>query len=69
MDYNDKFCVSCGFNLEKLLCPSCGGAVNDGDAFCSNCGAKLINELKCSSCGSKVEKGDKFCSVCGNKLN
>ncbi|WP_295620508.1 M48 family metallopeptidase [uncultured Methanobrevibacter sp.] len=69
VDYNDKFCVSCGFNLEKLLCPSCGGAVNDGDAFCSNCGAKLINELKCSSCGSKVEKGDKFCSVCGNKLN
>lgn len=43
------------------------GAENSGK-FCSECGAKKVEELICPNCKSKVEADDKFCEECGQKL-
>ena len=39
-DPSQRFCGSCGANLERL-CPSCGAINPVGFAFCGSCGASL----------------------------
>ena len=52
-------------------CPACGGALQQGDRFCEQCGARLIeNELlsgECHACGADAAAvdGDGSCTACG----
>lgn len=57
-------------------CKKCGAQLNNGDAFCIQCGAgvapQTVNENKvkhCSNCGVEISANESFCAVCGNKLN
>lgn len=53
-------------------CPNCGGDINNGSAFCSFCGAKIITETKgkvCPNCNASVDENDVFCNSCGKKLD
>jgi hypothetical protein len=49
-------------------CPSCGEHVNDLDAFCGGCGAKVERKPVCRSCGFEPSKPDVFCRRCGSKV-
>jgi len=53
-------------------CPSCGGEVPEGSAFCNQCGARLSARQAapaptptCKQCGAALAKGAKFCTHCG----
>lgn len=51
-----------------LACKRCGAPLDQGDAFCGICGARVELERVCASCGSKGRPGDAFCRKCGAKL-
>ncbi len=48
------------------VCSDCGGSLEAGSRFCSQCGAPV--EASCPSCGGQIRDGDLFCSSCGVKL-
>lgn len=67
---NSKFCLECGFKIEKLaedemICPVCSKKTNKGK-FCMECGAPLVS--KCANCGAELPNGAKFCLECGEKV-
>mgnify|MGYP001609558386 CR=1 FL=1 len=45
LEPSQKFCPSCGFNIEKKpkasICMKCYNIINQGDAFCGSCGIKV----------------------------
>lgn len=46
LEITDKFCTSCGKNVEEIktnstFCTSCNNPINVGDNFCDKCGAKV----------------------------
>jgi RNA polymerase subunit RPABC4/transcription elongation factor Spt4 len=52
-----------------LCCSNCGGIVEEGDEYCTNCGAYILAEgveVPCKVCGAPV-RGN-FCPKCGSKL-
>lgn len=55
-------------------CPKCGNIISEGELFCSNCGERLINELKdkdenvCPHCGKPRKSDGQFCVICGFKF-
>ncbi len=51
----DRQCAHCGFQLQQ------------GYAFCPNCGMNL-RTAECSACGQKVDTSWKTCAYCGSPL-
>jgi len=57
-------------------CERCGGELEKGALFCSNCGApvpkipeKLLEgKIKCSHCGALINSDNMFCIMCGERL-
>ncbi len=47
-------------------CRECDSLLENGDLFCSKCGAKV--QGTCSQCGNVVADGAAFCSRCGASL-
>jgi hypothetical protein len=47
----------------------CGGVRNEGDLFCTQCGARFQPEssasTNCPSCGNTLDESARFCSTCG----
>lgn len=59
-------------NTPMTDCPNCHAQVEQGKAYCSECGFQLIEKKKqfvCSACGEKLTAGVKFCPHCGRRLN
>ncbi|MBQ9015867.1 MAG: zinc ribbon domain-containing protein [Firmicutes bacterium] len=65
---------------EPFRCPSCGAELSEGDAFCAECGCRLIPEepkpaapeapaqIVCPSCGAVMGPAAKFCGRCGTRI-
>lgn len=51
-----------------MQCNKCGIVLNENAKFCSECGEKVIRELKCKQCGNKLKDNSKFCDQCGTKV-
>jgi pSer/pThr/pTyr-binding forkhead associated (FHA) protein len=57
-----------------MSCLQCGGALEDGAAFCQRCGAPVglpsegDSSLVCSGCGNRNPMGTNFCHACGRRL-
>lgn len=52
-----------------VVCEWCGEEVSKDTAFCSCCGAPIMDPekyVRCAHCGTPMEKAMKFCTVCGN---
>ncbi len=49
-----------------MICPRCEHANDDGNAFCTECGAPLV--VACPSCGTENAPGSNFCGHCGTDL-
>jgi len=54
-------------------CIECGSELKEGYKYCSDCGAKLLDELPekishCPDCGNKIQETHKFCDNCGFKV-
>src|SRR5205085_1916293 len=58
------------FNLQARDCSQCGASVPAGKLFCTECGAKQVEEEeeRCWNCASPHAPGQKFCAVCGENL-
>lgn len=50
------------------VCKKCNRSFPNDAVFCSECGEKLVDEIKCPRCGAEVEPEDRFCSKCGYNL-
>ena len=58
-------------------CPNCGAKIRSDMAFCSNCGAHLVQPEKpkaaasafCSNCGAPLAAGAAFCTGCGARVS
>ncbi len=48
-------------------CPHCNFPLQQGFAFCPNCGLSL-RTAECEACGQKVEPRWKACAYCGSPL-
>lgn len=73
-----RFCGSCGFDMQKpdddaskkseqkivAKCSNCGSAIN-GSKFCPECGKKIN---PCPECGSDLPEGAASCPECGYEL-
>ena len=51
-----------------MHCPNCGAELDDGVAFCRECGCKIKKRF-CRECGSELPDGAKFCPNCGAKVD
>ena len=52
-----------------VVCEKCGEEVSKDTAFCSCCGAPIMDPekyVRCAHCGAPMEKRMKFCTICGN---
>ncbi|MBE6720827.1 MAG: zinc ribbon domain-containing protein [Ruminococcaceae bacterium] len=51
-------------------CPTCGFEIENGAAFCFNCGTKVreADANSCKVCGTKLNPGATFCHICGTKV-
>ena len=50
----------------KLMCPKCGGEVQQGFVSCPSCGQKL--SANCSHCGTALHPEWKLCPQCGSEV-
>jgi class 3 adenylate cyclase/tetratricopeptide (TPR) repeat protein len=48
-----------------VRCEQCGAALDEGDRFCGDCGARVGG---CPSCGEPLTPGKRFCRACGFAL-
>jgi membrane protease subunit (stomatin/prohibitin family) len=51
-----------------IPCPACHSLNFEGAKFCSNCGAKLLEENNCPHCNHPLQRGAKFCNDCGKAV-
>jgi RNA polymerase subunit RPABC4/transcription elongation factor Spt4 len=51
-----------------MECVNCKAIIEDGEKFCSNCGAAITSEMACKNCGTVNSFGSKFCENCGKLL-
>ena len=57
------------------VCESCSNILNDGDLFCSKCGAGVEHESAgnstehCIKCGTELKEDSDYCSMCGASRN
>lgn len=51
-----------------VICPDCKKQVQDGSAFCDNCGAKISETVFCTNCGEKISTALTQCPKCGTPL-
>lgn len=57
-------------------CPNCGAKIRPGMAFCSGCGARLVQaepaqpaaQAFCQNCGAPLAPGAAFCTSCGTRV-
>ncbi len=64
---NDAFS---GMNTQpqaNAFCENCGAKIIPETAFCEECGTPIVNANTCKNCGYKFERPGKFCSKCGTK--
>ena len=50
------------------ICPDCKKQVQDGSAFCDNCGAKISETVFCTNCGEQISATLAKCPKCGTLL-
>lgn len=50
------------------ICPDCKKQVQDGSAFCDNCGAKIPETVFCTNCGEQISTTLTKCPKCGTSL-
>jgi len=50
------------------LCPSCSAQIPANAKFCTQCGAKIGEELICPNCKADVAPGSRFCHNCGTPI-
>lgn len=58
-------------NEPKRVCVQCGAETERGSAFCTSCGAQVVEQTSewfCTNCGAKMPDNAAFCTECGNKL-
>lgn len=49
-----------------MYCRNCGCELNDNQAVCLKCGAKVgVGNTHCANCGKEVDKNAAFCLNCG----
>lgn len=51
------------------ICKNCNTPVEDNAKFCSNCGAKIVNNILCSKCKKEISSDSFFCEHCGASLS
>lgn len=57
-----------------LRCEKCGAEVPRDSAFCSTCGAQIVQDkepadtARCEKCGAPITGWMRFCTSCGNPL-
>ena len=51
------------------ICPKCNCQFGNDEAFCSECGTKLIKKVLCLTCGKELKPDGEFCAFCGAKRN
>ena len=57
-------------------CPNCGAKIRPGMAFCSGCGARLVQaepaqpaaQAFCQNCGAPLAPGAALCTSCGTRV-
>lgn len=49
-----------------MFCWKCGNEINEGDKFCTKCGAQQFKV--CTKCQKRISIFDGFCIYCGEKL-
>lgn len=54
--------------MNKSSCPVCGAMVEEGNQFCSKCGASVNGKRICKACGEAAEEGQNFCRKCGTAI-
>jgi len=52
-----------------MECTNCKAIVDDGEEFCSNCGASITTEIVCKKCKTINTSDSKFCENCGDLLS
>jgi len=55
---------------DKKFCYRCGAPMQASDAFCMQCGAKVLKKRHtfCYHCGAQLNEGDAFCMKCGTPV-
>ena len=66
VEYTCKECYTGSGQIVVITCKNCSSEMEQGDNFCSQCGAPAV--IRCSSCNAEIEEEDKFCAKCGVKL-
>ncbi len=53
------------------VCTACGAGVVEGQAFCGQCGARVVSPTPrtCPACQAPIEDGQRFCTRCGRTLS
>lgn len=55
-----------------MKCAKCGGEVEEGQAFCTECRAPIPQQPSvqyCTACGAPIEDGQQFCIRCGQPVS
>ena len=52
--------------MKIMFCWKCGNEINEGDKFCTKCGAQQFKV--CTKCQKRISIFDGFCIYCGEKL-
>jgi predicted amidophosphoribosyltransferase len=58
--------ASAAVSSTRRTCAHCGFPLQEGFAFCPNCGMSL--QAKCPACGQKVDLSWATCTFCGSPL-